>query len=162
MKKQFTVLTQFIYYPVMKEPETIRLILCSFRAFGFFPYSIRFDAGEYFHLKLNVRWYIYAIIFALMNLANVVQNALYPHWDIVNFHVAVTCTRLILVALDSLVCYVETLFHIRWHIDFFETIARLNSVLTKLSLKICSKRIRLWVKFFNLLTQQTELNNVRI
>lgn len=129
----------------MKDSQTIRFTLHCFRAFGLYPLDIQSDISRSLHLKVNTSWYIYAMIVALINFVNVVEVIVKPNWAISNFHGLVSYARLILVSLDSLICYTESLYHIRLHVDFFETIAQLDVLLKKFKIKVSCKQLRLWV-----------------
>lgn len=129
----------------MKDSQTNRLILGSFRAIGYHPFHIQIDSLRSFHLKLNTSWYILALIITLINFGNVVQVTVQPNWSLKNFHGLVSYTRLILVSLDSFICYMETLWNTRSHVEFFETIAQLDVVLGKFQLKASCKRLSPWV-----------------
>lgn len=146
----------------MKDPQTIRSVLHCFRAFGFYPFDVQMDSSTSLHLKMNSRWYIYATIVAVVNFINVVDVTVKPHWDISNFHGLVTYIRLILVSFDALICCTETLYNVRRHVDFFETIARLDVVLEKFNVKVSCKRLRLWVRSFRSGTNDVKGSNSTI
>lgn len=132
---------------IMKESQNIRLILYSFRVFGFYPFDIHSDSSNSLHLKQNKRSYIYAMIVTLINFINVVEVTVKPKWEISNFHGFVSYTRLIMVSFDALVCCMESLFNSRLHVEFFETIAQLDAALIKLKIRVSCIRLRLWVKY---------------
>lgn len=129
----------------MKESKTIRFTLYCFRAFGFYPLDIQSDTSNSLHLKMNTSWYIYAVIVTLINFVDLVEVIVKPNWEISTFHGLVSYARLILVSLDSLICYTESLYNIRLHVDFFETIAQLDALLRKFKVEVSCKRLRFWV-----------------
>lgn len=130
----------------MKELRTIRFILHCFRAFGFYPFDIAYGPSRNLHLKPNVIWYIYSTLVTLIMLSNMIQVTVQPYWDVSQFHALVSYSRLIMVSLDAVVCYAETLCNVRWHVDFFETIGQLEKVLKKFQLELSCKRLGFWVK----------------
>lgn len=129
----------------MKESHQIRFILSCYRAFGFYPLDIQSDSSNSLHLKINTSWYIYATIVTLISFINVVEVTVQPNWDISSFHGLISYTRLIMVSLDALICYMETLRNIRLHVEFFEIIAQLDAVFRKFKIRVSFKRLWLWV-----------------
>lgn len=129
----------------MKESQQIRLILCCFRAFGFYPFDIQSDSSKSLHLKRNTSWYIYATIVTLISFMNVVEVTVKPNWDVSSFHGLISYTRLILVSLDALICFMETLQNICLHVKFFEIIAQLDAVFRKFKIRVSFKRLWLSV-----------------
>lgn len=128
----------------MKESKVLRYIIYFFRASGFCPVDVRSDFSKPLFLKINISWCIYTMLVTLMNLINVV-DVMTPNWDISNFHGLVSYTRLIMVSLDALICYTETLSSIRLHTEFFETLGKLDAVLKKFKIKVSYKRLQFWV-----------------